>query len=217
MKIFLWAEIFHKIYNDDGELEKSRCLVEIPDSYNQVYDIARKHRSKDEKDELVEILDMSVGQIGKKTAFIRDVRTAPEKSVFLAYDWQLYDVFRFCGDRYPWSVLGIDATFNICNYNVTLTTYQHPMLLDIKSGKSPVILGPSLIHSHKTHDSYYTLPSNIMRFCKDLKSIFVIGSDDESALYGPFKECFPSAEHLLCTIHMKDDIKRACKTKQHIL
>ena len=26
-----------------------------------------------------------------------------------------------------------------------------------------------------------------------------------------FLECFPNADHLLCTIHMKDDVKIACK------
>ena len=105
----------------------------------------------------------------------------------------------------------MDATFNICNYNVTITTYKHHLLYDIKSNRSPVILGPALIHSHRSHDSYYTLPSNICRFSKGLKKVFVIGSDDEPALYKPFLECFPNADHLLCTIHMKDDVKNACK------
>ena len=104
----------------------------------------------------------------------------------------------------------MDATFNICNY-VTITTYKHHLLYDTKSNRSPVILGAALIHSHRTHDSYYTLTSNICRFSKWLKKIFVVGSDCEPALYKPFLECFPNADHLLCTIHMKYDINSACK------
>ena len=41
--------------------------------------------------------------------------------------------------------------------------------------------------------------------------MFVNSSDCEPALYKPFLECFPNADHLLCTIHMKDDVKNACK------
>ena len=41
--------------------------------------------------------------------------------------------------------------------------------------------------------------------------MFAISSDYEPALYKPFLECFPNADHLLCTIHTEADVKNACK------
>ena len=99
------------------------------------------------------------------------------------------------------------TTFNLCDYNVTVTTYRHPLLLS-NTNVYPVMLGPVIIHSHKTYESYYTLPSNIIRFKPQLKNIFVVGTDHELNLYKALLDCFQAAIHLLCTIHIVDAIKR---------
>ena len=67
-----------------GGVENARCSADIPNSYCQIYDISRKHHVNADRDELLELIDMSNGQSGQENAFIRDVRTAPEKAVFLA-------------------------------------------------------------------------------------------------------------------------------------
>ena len=77
-----------------------------------------------------------------------EVRTAPELSLVLANERQLDDIERF-GTRLPFTVLGVDPTFNICDYNVTITTYRHPLLLIKNDDINLVMLGPILIHTNK--------------------------------------------------------------------
>ena len=125
----------------------------MPNSLSQIHDLARKSKLSTANDELVELLDLCKGQIGTSNAFLRDVRTAPEKTVFLSTDQQLHDVARFCCDH-CWSVLGVDPTFNICDHNVTISTYRHPLLKSYESNEHPVMIGPTIIHGHKTFESY---------------------------------------------------------------
>ena len=84
-------------------------------------------------------------------------------------------------------------------------------IFDINTKLSPVLLGPSLVHSHKSFDSYYTLPSNMIRFKPSLSALQVFGSDGEVAIYNSMKTVFVNATHLLCTIHAKDDVTKKCK------
>ena len=41
-----------------------------------------------------------------------------------------------------------------------------------------------------------------------LQQLKVYGTDGEPGLFNAFKACFPNADHLLCTIHAKDNIRR---------
>ena len=120
-------------------------------------------KSKDyNKSELVEILDICKEQKGKPSEFVRDVRTGPEISILLSSNQQLKNIFKSCVQD-AHSVLGVDATFNICSYNVTISTYRHPFLKDRKSSDHPVMIGPSIVHCHKTYESYFSLSSNMLR------------------------------------------------------
>ncbi|XP_057311379.1 uncharacterized protein LOC130649165 [Hydractinia symbiolongicarpus] len=150
------------------------------------------------------------GQAGSSSAFLRDVRTAPEKSIFLASINQLNDLGRFCCEKDCWCILGADPTFNICDFNVTVTTYKHPLLVKNGTEEHPVMLGPTLIHSHKTFDSYYTLPSNLVRLKPSLAHLKAFGTDGEKNVYESLKSTFKEAKHLLCAIHMKDNILKKC-------
>ena len=162
---------FHSVTNSVGGFELARTLAELPNSYKHIYDVIRKNDIGKETDELIELLDLCKGQIGTSSAFIRDVRTAPEKSVFLSSDNQLHDIERFCAGNYCWSVLGVDPTFNICDYYVTVSTYKHSLLVKNGTNEHPVMLGPILIHSHKTFDSYFSLPSNLIRLKPSLVNL----------------------------------------------
>ena len=200
---------FHKVSYAVGGFENARTVADLPGSYRQITDVNRKSRSN-KTDELVELLDLCKSQSINKNIFIRDIRTAPEKTVFLATDGQLHDVERFCCRQNVFSVLDVDPTFNICDYNLTITTYKHPLLVNSGSDENPVMLGPSLFHSHKTFDSYFTLPSNIIRFCPGTKNLKAFGSDGEKNVFETFQACFMNANHLLCSIHMKDNVIKKC-------
>ena len=59
--------------------------------------------------------------------FLREVRTAPELSTFLANDRRLQDIEKCCKNKLNGVVLGNYPTYNICNYYVTIYTYKNPL------------------------------------------------------------------------------------------
>lgn len=81
------------------------------------------------------------------------------------------------------------------------------MLVATQTGKSPVYLGPILIHQTQKFSAYHYLASQIVGLKPDLKNIQAIGTDGEAALYNALKLVFPSAVHLRCFIHFKKNIK----------
>ena len=202
-------KIFTDMSSSIGGFSNARTTADLPNSLRQIHDISRKAKHCNENDELVELLDLCKGQLETPNVFLRDVRTAPEKSVFLSTNQQLIDIERFCSKQCL-SILGVDPTFNICDYNVTISTYRHPLLISTESKQHPVMIGPTIIHCHKTFESYYTLPSNIIRFKPSTKNLKAFGTDDERNVYEAMKSCFSQADHLLCTIHMLDNIKSKC-------
>ena len=102
-------------------------------------------------------MDLAKLQEGTKTRTVRDVRCAPEFTVFLANDTQLNEIERFCTKNHNFRILTVYTTFNIGDYYVSITTYRHSMLLT-KKEVEPAMIGPALIHQKKTFASYYKLP-----------------------------------------------------------
>ena len=47
----------------------------------------------------------------------------------------------------------------------------------------------------------------MIRLQPSLTNIKVSGSDSETNVYQPFRNLFPSSIHLLCNLHMKDNVK----------
>ena len=68
----------------------------------------------------------------------------------------------------------MDPTLNICDYNVTMTTYKHPLLVAKTTNQNPVMIGPSIIH-----ESYFSLSSNMVRLEPSLQNLKVFGPDGE--------------------------------------
>ena len=69
------------------------------------------------------------------------------------------------------------------------------------------MLGPALIHMKKEYSSYFELSSEMLRLELKVKNIIVFGSHADKNVYQPFEEMFPSAHHLHCDLHMKDNIR----------
>ena len=63
----------------------------------------------------------------------------PEPAVVVATDRQLDDV-RFCTASTEFSILTVDPTFNVGDFDITVATYRH--LLSRKTHKPPVFIGP---------------------------------------------------------------------------
>ena len=151
-----------------------------------------KRRKRGERSNM-ELIDMCNNQKVTPTVFLREVRAAPELSLVLAEERQLDDIKRF-GTRSPFTLLGAHPTFNICDYNVTITTYRDCLLLVKNQDIHPVMLGPVLIRTNK---SYFTLPSTLIRLRPSYTSLKAFGTDKELNIYSAFKSCFNKAQHLL--------------------
>ena len=78
--------------------------------------------------------------------FLRFVQGAPQALAFLSDVRQLLDLERFCTNPSKPGILRIDTTYNCGEFYVTPTTYRHQLLLSKRTGKHPVLLGPTLIH-----------------------------------------------------------------------
>ena len=115
----------------------------IPRNRQQAKDLRRRRDEIEvESDPLfIIIMLMCKESQGKKAeAFVRIVSCAPEPMTVLASNWTLNDLDRFC-TKEQCSILCIDPTFSLGDFDVTVTTYRHPMLLNA-SGKHPIMMGP---------------------------------------------------------------------------
>ena len=83
-------------------------------------------------------------------AFVRFVTGAPFPMVMLAFDWTLDNLVRFCTPSTSFSILGINPTFSLGDFDLTVTTYRH-MLLTSKDDvrKHPTLIGPLFVHVKK--------------------------------------------------------------------
>ena len=79
-----------------------------------------------------------------------EVVASPDLRCVLASNRQLNDLVRFRTNPVSFSIFNLDPTFNLGNFD----QYRNTMLLDKKSGKHPVFLGPLFIHQKKTFDCY---------------------------------------------------------------
>ena len=139
--------------------------------------------------------------------FVRDIKAYPEPAVILASDVQLNDIARFCCDPFEFSVLTIDPTFSLGDFDVTPTTYRHLLLECNRSKKPPVTIGPTLIHYRKTFQTYLFLASSMVVLKREIENLRVFGTDGEKALIDAFAHEFRLALHLTCSNHVRRNIK----------
>lgn len=202
--------IMEAVKENRGGLLGVESPSDLPRNLTQI----KNFRRDISKDELTEILDQWVQEKESNHGaplFIREIISAPETIVLLATDQQVADLERFCCDPRKFSVLGVDATFNLGNFYVTVTTYKH-LLLETKDSKiNPVFLGPLLIHQTRNYESYSFLAAGILRLCRNLRNLKAFGSDGEKAIYQAFGDIFPNAVHLRCEIHMRDNVDAKLK------
>ena len=142
------------------------------------------------------------------SSFIRDMKVLPEPAIILCSDYQLDDLIRFgCSDK-EHCVVTVDPTFSLGSFEVTPITYRHLMLECRRSGKSPICLGPILIHYKKT---YLFFTSSLVGMRKNLRNLKAFGTDGEECLAEAFSHDFPSATHLVCQIHKRRNIETKLK------
>lgn len=101
---------------------------------------------------------------GGKDVFVRHVTCAPQISCVLYSDWQLGDLRRFCAsNEFGVNIMGVDPTFDCGDFDLTVTTYAHPLLVSKHTGNHPTILGPMFVHRNKKVATYLSFFSTRWR------------------------------------------------------
>lgn len=205
-------QAFHKVDAQKGGILKAKSESDLPRNREQAQN-QRRGISAKQIDSLVLILMNSKRQqLGSpENSFIREV-SGPELRAVLGFNWQLRDIVRFCTNSTKFSVLGADPTFNLGRFHLTVTTYRNLMLVDRKTGKHPVMLGPMLLHQRKTFETYNFFFSKLVGLNKETASVLAFGTDGEEALIQALQRNFYHALHLRCFIHFKDNCKEQLKS-----
>jgi hypothetical protein len=109
------------------------------------------------------------------------------------------------------SIIGIDKTFNLGSCFVSTLTYKQKAVIQRETRDHPIMLGPMMLHFDSDYNTYFTFLSHIRQKIGDTD--IIIGSDEEKAITKAISNTFPTATHLLCTKHMKDNIRRNLQDK----
>ena len=147
-------EVANSTYKDAGGVMKIQSPSEVSRGRNQVYDLKKRNSSSTlsgnkDKDVVYDLIQQCHSSgLEEQGRFVRNVSFNKSVMSFVGLQYQFIDLERFCANGNPTdnSILGIDPTFNLGDFYVTITTYEHKMLVSKRTKKHPVFIGPCLIH-----------------------------------------------------------------------
>ena len=208
-------ETFHLVSEENGGYLQAAAASDLPRNRDQAKNcrsrLSNSKRNLKNVDSLAILLQeckrqqMSLGEY----PFIRDVNAAPELRCVLGFDWQLKEIEQFCTDPRNFTIFAADPTFNLGNFNLTVTTYRHLKVVTRRDDHHPLMIGPLLISQSKTSETYNYFFGKLTALNNNLKNVLGIGTDGEEALIDAMKNSMNHAIHLRCFGHFRDN----CKTK----
>ena len=104
--------------------------------------------------------------------------------------------------------------FNLGNFDVTVTTYQH-LLLKLKndpSQKSPTLISPIFIHVCNDFSAYHFFTSFLVGQRPQLSSVKAFRTDGELALENALESSSVNAQNVRCFLHFKSNLE--CKLQE---
>ena len=201
------------LHDEAGGSLGSSSAIELPRNRRQVYNSKSstgstvKTSKVDSLFELVQRCKEDLMPGGRK--FIRTVNFDTSPSCVLATDHQLQNLVRFCTNPGAACVMGIDPTFNLGKFYVTVTTFTYSHVINKTTSISPTFFGPMFVHTEKNYDAYYSFFSTLIKLEPQLMNIIAVGTDGEQAIVKALRAVFSEETiHLRCFIHMKDIIRR---------
>lgn len=206
-------EILSKSYKDAGGLLNVKSSGEVGRNRRQIYNM-KSHQgctsgltSNADKDLVYDLLEQ---HYTSKKDFVRSVSFDEGVMSVVGTDKQFHDVGRFCAcdDPVCGTILGIDPTFNLGDFYVTPTVYEHKLLKNKVTGNHPIFIGPTLLHQDRKFGTYHYFASQMKKMQHNLEGLIAFGTDGEEAISSAFSSVFPRSVHLLCSIHKRDNITR---------
>ena len=205
---------YSDIFEAAGGIDSCKSMSEEPRNKSQVYNACKsvKNESLESKDEIYDLLALlKEHQSLEDGGFLREVLIGSTPCAILASKRQLDNVVMFCCQPTQFSVFGIDATFELGDFYVTLTTYKNPSLRNCRTNNLPVFLGPAFIHMERRTQDYQSFFSSLLKFEPRLRDLKAYGTDGEAALTAALESCFPNAISLRCFIHKRNNIEEHLK------
>ena len=123
VKTMKTGEAYSKIFKEAGGVEGCQSIGDGPRNHKQVTNVRYKLSDPHvHKDSLFLVMKECMQGQSRSHPFIRSVQAAPEASCVLAATYQLNDLERFCTNPSQFSVIGVDPTFNLGHFAVTVMT-----------------------------------------------------------------------------------------------
>ena len=211
--------LYGEKFSSSGGLLESDSASSEPRNPKQVYN-ARSSTSSlsrnPDKDEIFQLLTQLKDDYAGEGGFVQEVKFGKTPEVIVGFEQQLEDLVRFCCNSMRFSIMGIDPTFNLGKFFVTVTTYKHLMVKRKSSQEHPVFVGPCFIHMQQETQTYFSFLSCLIGKKNGLRDLKAYGSDGEVPLLNALVAAFPDAIGLRCFIHMKDNIEDHLRNKLHV-
>ena len=194
------------------ELKDHSGTGKLPRSKRQVSDVCKKLFSTGDTDDLAVMMERCKCTETGQNPFVRAVQAAPQPLCVLSTDLQLKQVQLCCTDPECFSILSVDPTFNLGSFFVTPLVFLQKAFVSKRTGKSPIFLGPILIHQRMNTEAYSYFTYQLQILLPSLRGIKAFGTDGEVALANAFENAFPKALHLRCLKHFRDNIESKLKS-----
>lgn len=191
-----------------GGILAAQDACELPRGEQQVSDLKRRQKQPlnvtHSYDELAVVMPFLEDRFHH---FVRDVRMLREPAIVVALDRQLDDLVKLCTNPQHFGIMTVDPTFCLGDFDVSVITYQHLFLQCRRTTNHPVFISPVMVHYRKTFSTYLHFASTLVGLRPDLSTLKCFGTDGEEPLFTAFEHEFPRAIHLLCSTHMRRNIK----------
>ena len=202
---------------ESGGVLKAECLSDLPRGPRQGYyrnqlqkETLPSHvRGGQKQDELLEVL---LTMKTDKEPFVRKVTIEKENTtIVIASEEQLNNLLKFSTSEIDFCTVQIDPTFRLGPYECTPISYRNLMMKRKPTGKSPLRLGPVLIHYRKDQNTYSGFLQNLIDLKPALQGMLSTGTDGEQALVNAIDAKLPNAHSrsLRCFRHLQDNFKQA--------
>ena len=139
-----------------------------------------KGRGGQKQDELLEVL------LTMKTdmePFVRKITIEKENTaIVIASEEQLNNLLKFSTSEIGFCTVQIDPTFNLGPYECTPISYRNLTMKRKRTGKSPLGLGPVLIHYRKDQNTHSCFLQSLHDLKPVLQGMLSTGTGGEQAL-----------------------------------
>lgn len=221
-KVLKFDKIPREIFADIKREDSLNCARDFAVVKNIKYEEKRKEKQSRSNrvniaDEILDVLGM-VNDHPFVQTIIHNKDQVP--NIILYTEEQILDLKHFIKNAKNQQI-GIDRTFNLGNYYVTTLVYKNQRIIRKPTQSTeeleehPIFLGPVMLHKDATYKTYKAflehvkteLESEVGAVELRLSQNMEFGTDDEKALTKAIDHVFPSATRLLCTKHLKDNVK----------